>query len=78
MLYKGLKGAASIPELQITFSSRELLMPRLKPRAFSCIIQKFFSLPCFYTKVFLEVANLVLGNRKYIAHNWSLNLPTLY
>ena len=53
-------------------------MPRLKPRAFSCKIQKFFSLPIFYTRVFLEVTNLVLGNRKNAAHNWSLNLPTLY
>ena len=53
-------------------------MPRLKPRAFSSKIQKFFSLQSFYTRAFLEVANLVLGNRKNAAQNWSLNLPTLY
>ena len=46
-------------------------MPHLKPRAFSCKIQKFFSLPSFYTRAFLEVANLVLGKRSY-------NLLTLY
>ena len=46
-------------------------MTRLKPRAFSCKIQKFFSLPSFYTRAFLEVANLILGNRSH-------NLPTLY
>ena len=54
------------------------MMPCLKPRAFSCKIQKFFSLPSFYTRAFLEVANLVLGNKKNAAHYWSLNLPTLY
>ena len=37
-----------------------------------------FSLPSFYTRAFLEVANLVLSNRKNAAHNWSLNLPSLY
>ena len=31
-----------------------------------------FSLPSFYTQAFLEVANLVLGNRKKAAHNQSL------
>ena len=54
-------------------------MPRLKPRAFFLQNPDFFSLQSFYTRAFLEVANLVLGNRKKNAvHNWSLNLPTLY
>ena len=37
-----------------------------------------FSLPSFYTRAFLEVANLALGKRKNAAHNRSHNLPTLY
>ena len=37
-----------------------------------------FITPKFLYRAFLEVANLVLGNRKNAAHNWSLNLPTLY
>ena len=37
-----------------------------------------FFTPKFLHKAFLEVANLVLGNRKNAAYNWSLNLPTLY
>ena len=36
-----------------------------------------FSLPSFYTRAFLEVANLALGKRKN-AHNRSHYLPTLY
>ena len=40
--------------------------------------QEVFSLQSFYTRAFLEVANLVLGNRKNAGHHWSLNLPTLY
>ena len=39
---------------------------------------KVFSLPSFYTRAFLEVANLALGERKNAAHNRSHNLPILY
>ena len=37
-----------------------------------------FSLPSFYTREFLEVANLVFGKGKYAPHNRSHNLSTLY
>ena len=36
-----------------------------------------FVTPKFYTRAFLEVAILVLGNGKNAAYNRSLNLPTL-
>ena len=36
-----------------------------------------FSLPNFYTRAFLEVANLVVGKRKNAAHNQSHKLQTL-
>ena len=52
-------------------------MPCLKPRAFPCKIQKFFSLPSFYTRAFLEFANLVLDKRKNAAHNRSHNSDTV-
>ena len=37
-----------------------------------------FFTPKFLDKAFIEIANLVLGDRKNAAHNWSLNLLTLY
>ena len=37
-----------------------------------------FSLPSFHTWAFLEVANLVLDNRKNAAHYRSHNLQILY
>ena len=36
-----------------------------------------FSVPCFYTRAFLEVTNLVLGKRKIAAHNQPHNLHAL-